>query len=332
MSGDDVSKGEMPKNPFSRDSRPVAAPQGDEPVFPFGAQIENGDEVDPVLTDLFRAASAPASAAELAGEGSAMAAFRAAMVTGVSTTQRRAPWRPRMITTLTATTAGKFALAAIAGGVSLGGASAAAFATALPAPLQNIAHHAIGAPAAHHSKSKAHSESPAPSASPSATSLTASNRGQCKSFEQSGPKPSTNPQWQQLITAAGGESNVAAFCTALLAEPTPAPEVSESPKAADQADEQGNNENNNGEHASPKPDNGNNGNGEHASPEPGDDSNDTASPDPEDNNASPEPSNDHGHHGANPTSSPTPKSTSGEHGGSGSGDNGGSDDGTGSDS
>lgn len=175
MTPDDVSKGEMPRNLFRRYGKHATTSQGDELAAWRPGHDAAGEapatELDPALTDLFLAASAPATASELSREGEAVAAFRAAMSAGVSESQSRTTRRPRMIASLTATTAGKLALAALAGGLSLGGASAAAFSSGLPEPLQNIAHKTIGAPAAksksEHPKGddRAH---PVPSGSPSA--------------------------------------------------------------------------------------------------------------------------------------------------------------------
>jgi hypothetical protein len=150
-----------------------------------------------------------------------------------------------MLTTLLSA---KLAAALAAGAIGLGGAATAAYAGALPAPVQNFAHHTIGAPAPHPgtppnptvsasqdtSASQHTSASPADSSSavgsPSplgSTTPVASPRGGgpnpagaaayglCTSYSHAqahGSAADKSVAFGNLITAAGGADKVAAYC------------------------------------------------------------------------------------------------------------------------
>ena len=136
--------GEMPEFPYPR-------PGGDHPIpgveldrllageLPDGPQTP---EVD-ALADLLAAAAAPASEHELAGEAAAVAAFVRVRDAGrqPQTAARRRP----MLATFLST---KLATAAAAGALGFGGVAAAAYAGALPDPIQDFAHQTVGAPSA----------------------------------------------------------------------------------------------------------------------------------------------------------------------------------------
>jgi hypothetical protein len=79
---------------------------------------------------------------ELAAEARARAAFRSEMGPLPASHRARCRRRPARASLLSA----KFAAAAVAAAVGLGGAAAAAYAGALPASIQRLAHDTIGAP------------------------------------------------------------------------------------------------------------------------------------------------------------------------------------------
>lgn len=109
--------------------------------------LQSGEWYD--VADLLGAATAPASASELAGEREIVAAFQREHLESVSLSspaRRRSPVRSRMLNSLLT---GKIAAALAATAVSATGAATAAYADALPDSVQNIAHHLIAAPPAH---------------------------------------------------------------------------------------------------------------------------------------------------------------------------------------
>ena len=108
-----------------------------------------------------------------------------------------------MLTLISAKAAAVTALAA----VGLGGAAAAAYAGALPAPIQTVAHHIIGAPSAKPS------ESPSP-VGPNPTGAAAF--GLCNAYHHAlkhGTAAQKSVAFRNLVTAAGGAGQVTAFCS-----------------------------------------------------------------------------------------------------------------------
>jgi hypothetical protein len=125
------------------------------------------------------------------------------------------------------------------------GATAAAYAGALPVRLQQSAHRFIGAPAPHADKrvpvaseaTSAPTARPTPTAthrqtnsqfaSPSAvagTSTTdAAAHGWCTAWSKGGLSANSNA-YRQLTTAAGGKSLIAAYCAPILSPNSPAPD------------------------------------------------------------------------------------------------------------
>lgn len=105
----------------------------------------------PALAGLVQALRGPATADELAGESTAVAAFLAAVelgpggpVTSPTHDRPRSRRRPAVLSTLLAS---KLAFAAAAASaVTLGGTAAAAYTGSLPTPLQRVASQTIGAP------------------------------------------------------------------------------------------------------------------------------------------------------------------------------------------
>ncbi len=151
MSGSDASSGEMPGFPFP--SRPGRDP--DEPLLDM---ILDGQPLPPdappgllTLADRLASLGRRAGSGEVPGEIAAMAAFSRS-VAGVSVSPagldpaHRKPARrhpPRWRAALPVRLAGGL----LVGIIGLG--SAAAYADVLPGPVQDFAHHVIGAPPAH---------------------------------------------------------------------------------------------------------------------------------------------------------------------------------------
>jgi hypothetical protein len=106
------------------------------------------------------------------------------------------------------------AAAAAVAALGIGGFATAAFAGALPAPVQQFAHHTIGAPAAHATAARTH-DSPSP-AGPGATGHPA--YGLCTAWahaKKNGTAKQKAVAFRNLAAAAGGAGNVAAFCAAV---------------------------------------------------------------------------------------------------------------------
>lgn len=102
----------------------------------------------------------------------------------------------------------KLAVAAAFGAVSVG-LTAAAYAGSLPDPAQALAHKSIGAPAAH-------SDHPVSTPQgPDATGKAA--HGLCTAFDKAkahGNAKAKSVAYRNLVIAAGGESNIGAYCAA----------------------------------------------------------------------------------------------------------------------
>jgi hypothetical protein len=138
MTRHDVPGGEMPRLPFPR--RP-GEPDPDELLR---AQLPPGDDWQSV-SEVLRAAAAPATPSELAGQAAMMSAFRRMRLgTHGAPSRHRVFERPRM---LTAILSGKIAAALAAAAVAATGAATAAYAGVLPDSVQTLAHHLIAAPA-----------------------------------------------------------------------------------------------------------------------------------------------------------------------------------------
>ena len=169
------------------------------------------------VADVLAALGAPAGSDELAGEAVAMAEFRHRFGVPTPTPCRSRRRRPTLITSLlSAKAAAVAAIAAVGVGAA---ATTAAFAGALPGPLQQFAHQTFGAPAAHHSPASA------TPAGPNARSHLAF--WLCTAYRQAtahGTAAQKAVAFSNLVKAAGGADNVAAFCAA-----APHPSASPSP-------------------------------------------------------------------------------------------------------
>src|SRR5687768_14750146 len=168
-----------------------------------GGSLSGSEPIERLLAE----ASAPAHADEVAGLAAALSMF-----THVAPRPRRNPV-PRVLAKLLAAP-----VIAIGGAAALGGVALAAAAGVLPAPAQNFAHDALKAPAAESSTHPAAqaSDHPSPSASPSPNLV-----GLCRAYGagvgDAKGKALSSPAFTALVTAAGSEEAVPAYCTTTLA-------------------------------------------------------------------------------------------------------------------
>lgn len=178
------------------------------------------DDDEQALAILFAALRAPAVPSELAGREDYLAAFAAAQTLRTATNPSR---RKSMLATLLAT---KTVVAGVAL-VACAGTAAAAYTGSLPDTLQDVAHQSVGAPApdathkaspdsARPTASEAPSATPKPKKSakgPDATGSAA--HGLCTAYVKGGLGAKSTAR-QALSDAAGGPSNIPAYCAAVL--------------------------------------------------------------------------------------------------------------------
>jgi hypothetical protein len=169
-------------------------PAADDPASPLAG-----------LIDIVRG---PGDAVELRDEAAMLAMFRQSVAVEEPDQVGAATQRTSMLTLMTRS---KLVVAATAGALTLGAASAAAYTGVLPDSMQSVAHELINAPAPH-------------GVGPDATGPAA--KGLCTAFlahEKSGATVSTKSvAFRNLATAAGGEENVATYCATVLT-PTASP-------------------------------------------------------------------------------------------------------------
>ena len=162
------------------------------------------------MADVLASLRAGPSSEELAGEASALTEFR--RVIGVSA-QTPLPHRrrPSVLTSLL-----RVKVAAAGAVAILGGLVTAAYADALPAPMQKLAHEAIGAPESARSHSDAtHGKTGTP-VGPKASGEAAF--GLCNAFfeaKEHGDAAPNGVAFRNVAKAAGGASNIASFCAAV---------------------------------------------------------------------------------------------------------------------
>ena len=204
MNGDDVPNDDMPN--FLRPAPRDGLPFNDAALAALLAGTEP-PEASPGLqhvADVLAALRSGPTSDELAGEASVLAEFRRGTgVLELSPGSRR----PRRLTSLLGTRA---AVAAAVAALSLGGLATAAYAGMLPAPVQRLAHDAIGAPAAPgDSPSRAHQNKSRTSAGPGAAGLTAQRW--CTAYAH-GTAARRAAVRHDLIRAAGGAGKIAGYC------------------------------------------------------------------------------------------------------------------------
>lgn len=168
------------------------------------------------VAEAIAALNGPPMSSELAAQASALAVYRGA----AGRSAEPAPSRRRRHPVLASLLSAKLAAAAAAAAVSLSGVTAAAYAGALPAPMQKLAHDAFGAPPAHRA---AH---PAPSATPVGPAATGHPAyGLCTAYahlKADGSAAQKAVAFRNLAAAAGGAANVTAYCAG-VAHPGPSP-------------------------------------------------------------------------------------------------------------
>ncbi len=161
------------------------------------------------VAEAIAALNAAPATSELAAEASALAVFRGAADMPAEPTRSRRRRHPLLTSLLSA----KLTAAAAAAVITIGGAAAAAYADALPASIQKLAHDILGAPPAQ----------PATRVGPDATSRAA--HGLCTAYAHLRADGSARQKavaFRNLETAAGGAANVTAYCAA-VAHPRPTP-------------------------------------------------------------------------------------------------------------
>ncbi|MFI5793373.1 hypothetical protein [Streptomyces sp. NPDC051677] len=177
------------------------------------------------------------------GELRAVAAFRAARDTGAhrARPRRRDDWRPRAARRPAARSL-RVTLSALIAGLTLGGVAYAAIGSVTDGGDDG------GAGRPQRSASAASGRSDAPSGAPSATDDAERDRpanakdteAHCRAYEkvQGRGQAMDSTAWQRLVTAAGGEENVAAYCAAhgqqkagTDPKPQKSPKAEKTPKA-----------------------------------------------------------------------------------------------------
>jgi hypothetical protein len=173
-------------------------------------------DADPVLVGLAAslAALTEAPAPEHDVPSRVLDAYRDALATSTlskSFARESAGRRPMLRSLLNAKAA---AVAVAAGGLSIGGLTAA-YAGALPDTAQSLAHHAIGAPAAQPHQRQQPSASPV---GPDASGHAA--YGLCTAWKHAhdSGRAANAPAFRNLIAAAGGADQVDGYCAAVFAK------------------------------------------------------------------------------------------------------------------
>ncbi len=233
MSGPGGYGGEMPEFPFPRHARDQSVSgvaldrllAGDFATEPATPEVQ-------ALADLLSTAAGPPSDRELAGQAAAVAAFARERDLGGHRRPAAVARGRSMLATFLGT---KLAAAAAAGAIGFGGLAAAAYAGALPEPIQDFAHQTVGVPAAtgHHTdpgnQSSAHRPSDASehakagqSSGPVGPDATGSTRyGLCTAFAQAkaenGQVDTKSVAYRALVEAAGGADNIDQFCAGVAA-------------------------------------------------------------------------------------------------------------------
>ena len=165
------------------------------------------------LADALASLTARAASDELAGEAAALAEFYNRVGVPVPVSRSRHRRHPLLTSLLSARAAAAAAVAAL----SLGGFATAAFAGALPAPAQQFAHHTFGAPAAHGGQpTGTHPSATTTPTGPDATGPAAF--GLCTAWAHAKAHGTNSQQavaFRNLAAAAGGASNVTAYCAAV---------------------------------------------------------------------------------------------------------------------
>jgi hypothetical protein len=228
MTGHGGSEGDMPNLWWL--SRQDAPDMGDASLAALLAGSEPDQGLPPglqPLADALASLTARAASDELAGEAAALAEFHHRVGVPVPVSRSCHRRRPLLASLLSARAAAAAAVAAL----GLGGFATAAFAGALPAPAQQFAHHTFGAPASGGGQpTGTHPAATATPAGPDATGAAAF--GLCTAWAHAKAHGTSSQQavaFRNLAAAAGGASNVTAYCAAV---PHPGASSSHSPHPA----------------------------------------------------------------------------------------------------
>ena len=167
------------------------------------------------LAEAFAALRVAPGARELAGEPAARAAYRGGFghVPRPARSHRRR--KPGLGPVLTA------AKLAVAGAVAVGAMTGAAYADVLPAPVQNLAHRTLGAPAPHRATPTGQRGTPG-----GLTPAVIRADGLCHAWsraEAHGRAGQESAAFRNLAAAAGGPAQVTAYCEAAAHRGTPPP-------------------------------------------------------------------------------------------------------------
>jgi hypothetical protein len=206
---------------FSWLSSQDASEAGDASLaeLPVGAEPAEGlaPELRP-LADALAALRAGPARDELAGEAAALAEFEARVGRAVRVSRSRRRRHPLLASLLTV----RAAAAAVVAALSFGGFATAAFTGRLPAPIQQFAHHTIGAPAARGSQTTGTQTTgthPRVTATPAdSDAIGPAAFGLCTAWAHAKAHGNGNQHaggFRKLAHAAGGASNVAAYCAAV---------------------------------------------------------------------------------------------------------------------
>jgi hypothetical protein len=225
MTGLGASPGDMPGFPF-----PIrVGPDLDEHLLD---TILTGQHLPPdvpeqahVVAEVLASLAGPPGSGELTGAEAARSAFaRAASPAGNSAAARRPARHSR--SRPPARLSARLAAVAVAAAVALVGA-AGAYAGVLPGPIQDLAHHVIGVPPAHHPAAHA------PGARRAAYQL-------CTTYQRAssrGDAPSLAAALRELTRAAGDPGKIEAYCAAagrpgITPSPRPAARPRKQPASA----------------------------------------------------------------------------------------------------
>ncbi|WP_369248757.1 hypothetical protein [Streptomyces sp. R41] len=210
----------LPRTPDSR----TPAPRTSSPQAPAS---------DVPALEVLLAAAMRGRANDAQAEAQAVAAFRAARDEGAhaARTRRRDDWRPREQRRVSRSLKATFAV--LLASVTLGGVAVAAIGSSSDDDTDDRGRSGTrpssSAPdrSASESTEPAVSGSAAPAASPQADPSAHPSQAQdteahCRAYESVKGRGNAlnSTAWQRLITAAGGEENVAAYCAEQLAEAT----------------------------------------------------------------------------------------------------------------
>jgi hypothetical protein len=203
-------------------------PAAEQPVDPWLVErlladpAPGGNADEPGLASLVAALRAPATAAELAQSEHYLEAFTSAQ------TLRNTSPHSRRTSMLAPLLAAKSVVAGVML-VALAGTAAAAYSGSLPSGLQDVAHHNVGAPAAHASHTpKPHPTKAKPTPTPTEATPTSTPKafghhrhhrgavyGLCTAYTKGGLKNSHSAQ-KKLAKLAGGQDKIAGFCATIL--------------------------------------------------------------------------------------------------------------------